>query len=95
MKALRINKTSITDKNVISDQFNEFLSIYAQIPPSNKNFYLFLSQISTISAENSITKEEFEKTFLLKHFKTACYDKINVNTYNILHIKYIINVNML
>lgn len=43
-KTLRRNKTSITDKNIIPDKFNEFLiSKFANLPPkvlsSNKDFY--------------------------------------------------------
>ena len=65
---LRINKTSITDKNVIADRFNEFFvnvgsSLASKIPPSNKNFDLYLPHISRIFTKNSINKEEFKKAF--------------------------------
>ena len=82
-KALRINKTSITDKNVIADKFNEFFinvgsNLASKIPPSNKNFDSYLLHVSTIFAEKSITEEEFKKA-LLKPNRIEGYDNIKVN----------------
>ena len=67
-KTLRINKTSITVKNVITNKFNEFFinlgsNLASKIAPSNKNFDSFFPQISTIFCENSITEEEFKNAF--------------------------------
>ena len=69
-KTLRINKTSITDKIVITDKFNEFFinvgsNPASKIPPSNTNFDSYFPEISTIFVENSITEEEFKNAFYL------------------------------
>ena len=38
-------------------------NLVSKIPPSNKNFYSYFPEISTIYAENSITEEEFKNAF--------------------------------
>ena len=53
---LRINKTSIIDKKIIADKFNEFLinigsNFAAKIPPSNMNFDSYLPYVCAIFAE--------------------------------------------
>ena len=60
-KTLRINKTSITVKNVITDKFNEFFINLGSNLASN--FDSFFPQISKIFCENSITEEEFKNAF--------------------------------
>ena len=82
---LRINKTSITDKNIIADKFNEFFiniasNLAAKIPPSNMNFDdSYLPLVCTIFAEKSVTEEELKRAFFsLKRNKTPGYDNINV-----------------
>ena len=64
-KTLRINKTSIIDKNVIADKFSINLgsNLASKIRSSSKNFDLYLPVISTIFAKNSLTEEEFKKAF--------------------------------
>ena len=64
-KTLRINKTSIIDKNVIADKFSINLgsNLTSKIRSSSKNFDLYLPLISTIFAKNSLTEEEFKKAF--------------------------------
>ena len=82
---LRINKTSITDKKIIADKFNEFFinigsNLAAKIPPSNMNFDSYLPHVCTIFAEKSVTEEELKRAFFsLKPNKTPGYDNINVN----------------
>lgn len=55
---------SVTNKNVIADEFNELVvnvdsSLDSEMPPANTNFEPCLPHISAIFAENSITKKEF------------------------------------
>ena len=82
---LRINQTSITDKKIIADKFNEFFinigsNLAAKIPPSNTNCNSYLPHICTIFAEKSVTEEELKRAFFsLKPKKTPGYDNINVN----------------
>ena len=67
-KTLWINKTSTIDKIVIVDKFDEFFinigsNLASKTQPSNKSFDSYLPCISTIFAENSITKKQFKKAF--------------------------------
>lgn len=55
---------SVTNKNVIADEFNELVvnvdsNLDSEMPPVNTNFEPCLPHISAIFAENSITKKEF------------------------------------
>ena len=85
LKKLRINKTSITDKKIIADIFNEFFinigsNLAAIIPSSNMNFNSYLPHVSTIFAEKSVSEKELKRAFFsLKLNKTPSYDNINVN----------------
>ena len=61
-------KICITDKNVITNKFNEFFinigsNLASEIPLPNNNFDLYLPHISTIFAENSINEEEIKRHF--------------------------------
>ena len=58
----------ITDKNVITNKFNEFFinigsNLASEIPLPNNNFDLYLPHIPTIFAENSINEEEIKRHF--------------------------------
>ena len=55
--------------------------VASKISACNNNFDSYLPNISTTFAENSLTEEEFKKTFflLLKHTKTTDYENININ----------------
>ena len=77
-------KICITDKNVITNKFNEFFinigsNLASEIPLPNNNFDLYLPHIPTISAENSKMKKKLKDIFSMKHNKTKYYDNINVN----------------
>ena len=59
-----LNKMSVTNKNVIADEFNEIFvnvdsNLDSEMPPANTNFEPCLPYISAIFAENSIIKKEF------------------------------------
>ena len=81
----RINKTSINDKKIIADKFNDFFinigwNLAGKIPPSSMNFDSYLPHVCTIFAEKSVTEEELKRAFFsLKPNKTPGYDNINVN----------------
>ena len=82
---LRLNKTSITDINIIADKFNEFFinirsNLAAKIPPSNMNFDSYLPHVCTTFADKSVTEEELKRAFFsLIPNKTPGYDNTNVN----------------
>ena len=81
----RINETSITDKKIITDKFNEFFinigsNLAVKIPPSNMNFDLYRLPVCTGFAEKSVTEEELKRAFFsLKPNKTSAYDNKSVN----------------
>ena len=82
---LRISKTSITDKKIIADKFDEFFinigsNLDAKMPPSNMNFDLYLPHVCTIFAKKSVTEKELKRAFFsLKLNETPGYDNINSN----------------
>ena len=77
---LKISKTSVTDKTIIADKFNElFLNIGSnlttKIPPSNMSFHSYITHVCTIFADKSVTEGELKRTFFsLKPNKTPVYD---------------------
>ena len=77
---LKTSKTSVTDKTIIADKFNEhFINIgsnlTAKIPPSNMSFDSYITHVCTIFAEKSVTEEELKRAFFsFKFSKTPVYD---------------------
>ena len=67
-KSLNINKEEITDKKIIADTFNKFFinvgsNLACKIPPSRRNFKLYLPNMTNALSDKPLLEKEFKDAF--------------------------------